>query len=266
MGIVSEQREWNIVMNGCDTNCGQRHVTRRRVLTAVIALAATGSAVMRAQSRITVPTEVAGIRIPRTRLSLAAAALSQRVGPEFLFNHCMRTFIFGALHARHHGETYDAEPAFMAAAMHDFGLLSAYATTEQSFEVDSANAAEKFAIENGASGEEAKLIWTATVMHDMRWALVSRQGSTVRLVAAGAGADVMGADPGIISVEKTQQILRAFPRLGFKSRFQSLLDDHCRRKPLSQLGTWLDGYCRGIVPNARFPSTAAAINAAPFAD
>ena len=212
------------------------------------------------------PAAVAGIRMPRTRLALAAAALSQRAGPEFLFNHCMRTFVFGALHARHAGQTYEAEPAFVAAALHDLGLLSAYATKEQAFEVDSANAAEKFGIENGASAEEARLIWTAAVMHDMRWALVSRQSSTVRLVAAGAGTDVIGPDPNIISVEMTQQILRAFPRLGFKSQFQSLLDDHCRRKPLSQLGTWLDGYCRAAAPTAHFPSTAAAINAAPFAD
>jgi hypothetical protein len=243
-------------MNGCNTNFGQPRVNRRRVLTAALALAASGGALTRAQSRVTVPTEVAGIRMPQTRLSLAATALSQRAEPDFLFNHCMRTFVFGA----------EAEPAFVAAALHDLGLLSAYATKEQSFEVDSANAAEKFALENGATAEEAKLIWTAAVMHDIRWALVSRQSATVLLVAAGAGADVMGPDPDIISAEMTQQILQAFPRLGFKSRFQNLLDDHCRRKPLSQLGTWLDGYCRGIVPNAHFPSTAAAINAAPFAD
>jgi hypothetical protein len=253
-------------MNGCNTNCGQPRVNRRRVLTAALALAASGAALTRAQARVTVPTEVAGIRMPRTRLSLAATALSQRAGPDFLFNHCMRTFVFGALLARHHGQTYEAEPAFVAAALHDLGLLSAYATKEQSFEVDSANAAEKFAFENGATAEETKLIWTAAVMHDMRWALVARQSATVLLVAAGAGADVMGPDPDIISAEMTQQILQAFPRWGFKRRFQNLLDDHCRRKPLSQLGTWLDGYCRGIVPNAHFPSTAAAINAAPFAD
>lgn len=35
--------------------------------------------------------------MPRTPLALAAAALSRRVGPDFLFNHCMRTFVFGAI-------------------------------------------------------------------------------------------------------------------------------------------------------------------------
>jgi hypothetical protein len=63
--------------------------------------------------------------MPRTplalALALAAAALSRRVGPDLLFNHCMRTFVFGALHAGHHGQTYDAESAFVAAAVHDLG-------------------------------------------------------------------------------------------------------------------------------------------------
>jgi len=253
-------------MNGRNADCGQRFVNRRNVLSAALALVAAGAAFTRAQSGVALPSEVAGISLPRTRLALAAAALSQRAGSDFLFNHCMRTFVFGALHARYHGHTYDAEPAFVAAALHDLGLLSAYATNEQSFEVDSANAAEKFAIESGASAKEAGLIWTAAVMHDMRWAIVSRQSPTVLLVAAGAGADVIGPDPDIISAQLTQRVLQAFPRLGFKSRFQNLLTDHCRRKPAAQLGTWLEGYCRAAVPDAHLSSTAAAINAAPFAD
>jgi len=243
-----------------------RLFNRRGFLTAALGLATVAAASARAQTKIKLPAKVAGITMPATRLALAAAALCQRAAPDFLFNHCMRTFLFGALHARHHGQSYEAEPAFVAAALHDLGLLSAFASKDQSFEVDSANAAEKFAIENGGDAQEAQLIWTAAAMHDMRWALVSRQSPTVLLVAAGAGADVMGPDPNIISAQATREILQAYPRLGFKSKFQSLLNDHCRRKPSSQLGTWLDGYCRAAVPDAHLPSTAAGINAAPFAD
>jgi len=40
------------------------------------------------------PSSVAGIEIPRTAITRAAASLSRRTCPEFLFNHCMRTFLF----------------------------------------------------------------------------------------------------------------------------------------------------------------------------
>src|SRR5260370_8689277 len=43
------------------------------------------------------PAEVAGVRLPRTPLALAAARFARARCPDYLFNHCMRTFLFGAL-------------------------------------------------------------------------------------------------------------------------------------------------------------------------
>lgn len=212
------------------------------------------------------PNSVAGIEIPRTAVTRAAAALSRRTCPDFLFNHCMRTFLFGALHERHHGRTYHAEAAFVAAALHDVGLLKAHESDGKSFEVDSANTAEQLALQNGVSPGVARLIWNAAAMHDMRWAIVEKQNPTVELVAAGASADVAGPDEEMIPRAATDEILAAFPRLGFKLQFNQLLTDHCRRKPLSQQGTWLDGYCRTAVPAANFSDPKALINSAPFSD
>ena len=241
-------------------------ITRRNVLTAAVALAVAGPLVAADEAEAWLPKSVAGIAIPRTPLARAAAALSRRAGSAFLFNHCMRTFIFGALHVKFHGLTYEDEPAFVAAALHDLGLLAEYESADLSFEVDSANAAEKLALEHGAAAAESGLIWSAAVMHDLRASIVFRQSPTVLLVAAGAGADVIGPDPAMIPPERTREVLQAFPRLGFKKKFQALLTDHCHRKPTSQSGTWLDSYCRAAVPGAVFPSTAAKIDAAPFAD
>ena len=68
------------------------------------------------------------------------------------------------------------------------------------------------------------------------------------LVAIGAGSDVLGPDPGMIDSERSAEIVAAFPRLMFKNEFTALLADHCRRKPLSQRGTWLEGLCRRESP------------------
>jgi hypothetical protein len=132
------------------------------------------------------------------------------------------------------------------------------------FEVDSANAAERLALENGLPPDTAKLVWNAAAMHDMRWAVVEKQDPAVELVAAGAAADVVGPDEGMISEAATTEVLEVFPRLGFKVHFAQLLTDHCRRKPLSQIGTWLDGYCRAAVPDVAFPDPMAGIRSAPY--
>jgi len=118
--------------------------------------------------------------------------------------------------------------------LHDLGLLKSYETEGRPFEVDSANAAEHLALQNGMSPNVARLIWNAAAMHDMRWAIVEKQNPTVELVAAGASADVAGPDEEMIPRAATEEVLAAFPRLGFKVQFTQLLTDHCKRKPLSQ--------------------------------
>jgi hypothetical protein len=60
--------------------------------------------------------------------------------------------------------------------------------------------------------------------------------------------------------------LAAFPRLQFKRRLTSLLIDHCKRKPTSQQGTWLEGLCREQVPGVWNDTVEKAIMAAPYTE
>jgi hypothetical protein len=70
----------------------------------------------------------------------------------------------------------------------------------------------------------------------------------------------------MIDARRAAEIVAAFPRLAFKKQFTELLVDHCRRKPLSQRGTWLEGLCRDTSPSAWTAKLADAIAAAPFAE
>jgi hypothetical protein len=215
---------------------------------------------------LTLPREVAGIAIPRSSVALRAAAFAQQGQPDFLFNHCLRTFVFGALYAAKRGLAVDADAAFTAAALHDLGLLPAFASEHGSFEIDGANAAERFGKSLGLSERSADVIWHSVEMHDGKWALTSRQGPEAMLVAAGAAADVDGPDPSIIDVRQAAEAVDAFPRLQFKARFTALLVDHCKRKPLSQRSTWLEGLCRRTAPAAWTDSVEDEIAAAPFVE
>jgi len=212
------------------------------------------------------PREVAGVAIPRSRNAALAADYAKQHQPDFLFNHCMRTFIFGALYARKMRLAFDADEAFIAAAMHDLGLLPGFASKDASFEIDGADAAEKFGRSLGLSERRAEVIWRSVEMHDGKWALTSRQGPEAMLVSAGAAADVDGPESSVVDARQAAEALEAFPRLQFKTRFTALLVDHCRRKPLSQRSTWLEGLCRETVPPAWMETVEHEIASAPFAE
>jgi HD domain len=213
------------------------------------------------------PNEVAGVAIPRSSVAIRAAKFARHSCPEFLFNHCMGTFLFGALALQRQKLLYNADDAFIGAALHDLGLLPAFASKARSFEVDGANLAEKFARDAGLSAADADIVWHGVAFHDVRFAITRRAGPEAMLVALGAGSDVDGPDLETEEEKKQMaEIVAAFPRLQFKKRFTSLVVDHCNRKPLSQHGTWLEGLCREQVPTAWTDTVASEIAAAPFAE
>lgn len=222
---------------------------RRTVIMAGLALSAGGLA-RAAPDAPALPSEVAGIRIPNSLLARRAIALARQSCPPYLFNHCMRTFVFGALYLQRQKVDYQADEAFAAAALHDLGLLPAFESPRLSFEIDGANAAEKLALDAGASRQESDIVWHAVEMHDGKWQLTERQGAEAMLVSIGAGTDVVGPEPELLDQRLLQEVLRAFPRLNFKKQFTSLLVAHCKRKPASQRATWLEGLCREQRPDA----------------
>jgi len=193
--------------------------------------------------------EVAGVRLPRTPLALAAARFARASCPDYLFNHCMRTFLFGALLLARQQREYRGEDAFIAAALHDLGLLPAFETPKGSFEVDGAEAAERWVRQNHGPASQADRIWHAVELHDGKWALTLRHGPEAMLVALGAGTDVDGPAAGELDRREIDEVIAAFPRLRFKAQFTALLVAHCQRKPDSQRATWLEGLCRAHAPH-----------------
>src|SRR5262249_29336032 len=117
-----------------------RAITRRFVLAGFSCSALSGGAVASASTS----TEIAGVSLPRSDIARRAMEFSRSACPDFLFNHCMRTYLFGALFAHKNQMSFDADEAFTAAALHDLGLLSSFASSNGSFELDGARAAEQF--------------------------------------------------------------------------------------------------------------------------
>jgi hypothetical protein len=78
---------------------------------------------------------LAGIKVPDTVLVRDAIDLSRSASEPFLFNHAMRSWLFGVLLSESAERAPDAELLAVATILHDLGLTDRY-TAEIRFEVD----------------------------------------------------------------------------------------------------------------------------------
>ena len=159
--------------------------------------------------------------IPDSEICKKATQLVAEVSPTFLCNHCIRTFLFGDLLGKRDGLKCDRELLYLGAVMHDLGLTKRF-DNQQRFEVDGADAARTFVLEHGLSDEKAQIVWDAIALHTSL-GIASRKQPEIALVHLGASADVLGLRISDISSETVEQVIEAYPRLGFKMAMTELL-------------------------------------------
>src|SRR3954451_15151497 len=84
---------------------------------------------------------------PDSDICSAAMQLAFDVSPEFLANHCVRSYLFArelaATNGLRSGVDYDDELVFLGCILHDLGVTD-YGGRDQRFEVDGADAAVRF--------------------------------------------------------------------------------------------------------------------------
>ncbi|WP_426453001.1 HD domain-containing protein [Paenibacillus sp. S-38] len=161
------------------------------------------------------------ITIPDSRLANKAAQLVLEISPEFLYNHCMRTYAFGDALGKKYGLTYDQELFFLGAVLHDIGLTE-HVCRKHSFEHEGADHAETFLASHGISPEKIDLVREAILLHTSE--VAGEKQPEIALVHFGAGMDVLGLRAGDLSEEIVKLILESYPRLGFKKAMIELIN------------------------------------------
>jgi hypothetical protein len=209
------------------------------------------------------PTEVAGVRLVDSDLAKKATALAREVSPAYLFNHCMRTYLFGALIGRGEARRCDEELLFLACTLHDLGLTERF-MGPMPFEIQGAEAAARFLKDQGLSSEKVGIVWDGIAMHPLP--IADHKQPEIALVAAGAGADVLGPDPSQVTDAQKNQIVQAFPRLGFKKAFVESCSDVVRRYPRGAGRTFMRDIGERHVRGFRPPNICDAIERAPFTE
>jgi hypothetical protein len=170
-----------------------------------------------------------GIPVPDTAFARGARELIGEVAPPYLVNHSVRAYAWAVELARHDNVRFDEEILYVAALLHDIGLVPAY-DVGGCFETDGAIAAERFSLAHGQSPERARAIYDVIDLHMLPAAPVG-SASEVVLLNDSTGTDVTGYRYGDVRPDAIAPILAAYPRLTFKRDFAAAFVDQATRKP-----------------------------------
>src|SRR5271163_1389541 len=194
---------------------------------------------------------LAGIKVTDTPLVRDAVELSRSSLEPYLFNHVMRSWLFGILLSEGAELAPDPELLAVSAVLHDLGLTDRY-TAEDRFEVDGANAARAFLKERSISTQQTQVVWDAIALHTTPTIALHKEPEVV-MTHSGIAVDVLGAGLDRISQEKQQAILTAFPRLAFKDGLKGCLCNVVRQKPITAVDNILRDfgirYVEGFTPS-----------------
>jgi hypothetical protein len=191
------------------------------------------------------------LTIPDSALARKAVELVAETSPTFLLNHGLRTYAFGAALGRRDGLKFDRELLFLAAALHDLGLVAAYDGPDESFELQGARAARGFLLGQGVDTARADLVHEAIALHSAV-GVASRGAPEVQLCHYGAGVDVAGLRLYDMQWRDVQRVTDVWPRENFKQGFVPLLEDQVARKPHCHIAGIVGfGFC-GMIHAAPF--------------
>ncbi|MEE3715722.1 HD domain-containing protein [Tumidithrix elongata RA019] len=194
------------------------------------------------------------ISIPDSVLAQRATRLVQEASPQFLYHHCLRTFVFADLIGQQQEMKYDRELLYLSAIMHDLGLTERF-DGQQRYEVDGADAAKSFLIENHISDEKAELVWDAIALHTSV-GIASRKQPEVALVQVGASMDVGGFRLQDLPRETVEKVLATYPRLNCGQALLDLILTQIKRKPQAIAFTWMSEIGRCHVHDFACPTIA----------
>ena len=179
---------------------------------------------------------VSSITVPDSKLANEITAFIRDTESTLLFNHSSRVYYFGALAGQRRGLKFEAELLYAGAMFHDIGLVPAYSSNADRFEVDGANAAREFLRGHGIDKQDVDIVWTSIALHTTP-GIPQYMHPVIALVTAGVEMDVLGMDYSGFSDQDREAVVQAFPRTpNFKEDILQAFYDGIKHKPESTFG------------------------------
>lgn len=180
--------------------------------------------------------DIAGVRIPDSKLAREVTELVRDTESALLFNHSSRVYYFGALAGQRRGLSFDRELLYTGAMFHDMGLTAQHGSEHDRFEVDGANAARDFLKRHGIAQSDIDIVWTAIALHTTP-GIPQYMHPVVALVTAGVEMDVLGLTYSEYSSAEREAVVHAHPRTPhFKEDIIQAFYDGIKHKPETTFG------------------------------
>jgi hypothetical protein len=190
------------------------------------------------------------LTVPDSAAALAAEELAASAQPSSLTNHGVRSYAWGALLGLSESRPFEGEVLYVAALLHDIGLLESH-DRGNDFEADGAAAAQELLVSVGWDAERASRAAHAIRDH---WNGPENESEVESLLLAyGTSVDVGGWRVAEFDRETFDDVVATAPREGFKRQFIELVERQAAAKPWCHLG-----------PLAATPGFAERVLAAPF--
>ena len=181
--------------------------------------------------------DIAGIKIPDSKMARDLTQLIRDTEPDLLFHHSTRVYLFGALTGERKGLRFDPELLYVGAMFHDIGLTEAYRHSQLRFEVDGANAARDFLRSYGIPQAAVEIVWDAIALHTTP-GIPEHKKPEVALVTAGVEMDVLGIAYEQFTDAQRDAVVAAHPRGGdFRNNIIQAFYDGMKHRPNSTFGT-----------------------------
>lgn len=201
------------------------------------------------------PTTIAGITFPSTPAVRAALEHIQEKNIPSTVNHCLRSAAFALVAASKNPAfgSVDHETLVTAILLHDLGwsTSSDCHSADKRFEVDGANAARDFLSTAKTDAATSQSVWYAIALHTSPSISLFAE-PVVAATSYGIMADFLGPSTpgGMITEAEFREVLKAYPRVGFKDDTFGILCGLCKNKPettydnfVGDLGRkFVDGY------------------------
>ena len=154
------------------------------------------------------------LEFPDSDIARAAQKFVFDIGPAFVANHCVRSYLFARELAAAKGlrrdVDFDDELVFLGCILHDLGVTE-HANGDQRFEVDGADAAAQFLRERGIVEAKINTVWQAIALHTSA-GLAHRFGTEQAVTQLGIATDVFGAGRGSLPTGFADQVHESWPR------------------------------------------------------
>jgi hypothetical protein len=206
---------------------------------------------------------IAGVEIPQTAAAVEATRAIREMTSQLLFHHSRRVFLFGTLQARTRGLEPDPELLYLAALYHDTGLATPYSDEEQRFEIDGADHARKFLLDEGFPARSADVVWTAIALHTTP-EVPDRLGPEIAATSRGVLTDVAGLGLADLDPAQVDEVIAAHPRGDFKTEFLQAFVDGLAYRPDTTYGTENADVLAHFVPDFRRTSMVDRVQKSPW--